>query len=139
MLCSEAALSNAERADSGIANKNKPNVLHNIFQLPTLLPEVVMVEKNKIVILETPEEEETANLMTVVELQEDSIQDIRTLMNLFVKANFLIGPKNHPYLQSARVRPGKYERMKLELIHPDITGPGYEPPHAYQGSLRKFF
>lgn len=135
----KAALSNADRADNGLLNKDKPNLLHNIFQLPSFLPDVVMVEKNKVVILETPEEEETANLMTVVEMQEDSIPDIKTLMKYFVEANFLIGPKNHPYLQSTNVRAEKYERMRLELIHPDITGRGYEPPHAYQASLRKFF
>lgn len=91
----------------------------------------VEIAKHKIVIAETEGDEGDSNLQLLCDTMGGRAgKSIPRMMNELINANFLIGPKDHPFLTSdkEKTHSSLYERKKLELIHPDITGPGYQIP-----------
>ena len=106
--------------------------------LPDEISTKVSTKKYKIIIEKTEGDEGDSNLRRLCIALGIPPKDMSIMMRDFVKANFLIGPENHPYLKSERVYPTEYERERLELIHPDITGPGYKPPSKFAASMRDF-
>ena len=101
----------------------------------------VEIAKHKIVIVETEGDEGDCNLQLLCNTMGGYPgKSIPKMMQELIRANFLIGPKDHPFLtsDSERTHSSQYERNKLELIHPDITGPEYQIPDG-TSVLKRFF
>jgi hypothetical protein len=101
----------------------------------------VEIAKYKIVIDETEGDDCDSNLQLLSNAMGGNAgKSIPRMMQELINANFLIGPKDHPFLtsDSERTHSSPYERKKLELIHPDITGPEYQIPDG-TCRLKRFF
>lgn len=86
--------------------------------------------------IEPSDEDEVSNLERIQKILKYS--SVCDMMKQFAKMNFFFGPADHPLLksQNKNVATSAYEKLSLELHHPDLN-PDFEPTTKTQGSLRR--
>jgi len=117
-------------------SRTKLNFLNMVFLLlqHDAFKKFVRVYDGFIAILQTDDSSTISNLERVRDKLK--VDNISRLIGCFVECNFVIGPKDHPYLQPGYCSWKNCERMLIEFHHPDINT--HYKPSQHQGSMRRF-